>query len=57
MDYLRGLFSELGFTAADGEARSLLVLTLFVGNSFLAADHGERSRTDVAADALALLVP
>jgi AcrR family transcriptional regulator len=52
MDYMRGLFAEIG----DPEARSFISMALFVGNHFVAADHGDRSREDVMRDALRLLL-
>lgn len=57
MDYLRNLYGELYDESGEVEARCLLVLTLFVGTNFVAADHPGRSRGDVSADALALLEP
>jgi hypothetical protein len=40
----------------DVEARSLLVMSLFVGHHFLAVDHGGRSRREVVALALRQLL-
>lgn len=51
MEYLRLLFGELS-PDTDVEARCLLALTLWIGNHFVAADHGARSRRDVAELAL-----
>jgi len=31
----------------EAEARSMLYYSLMIGNHFIAADHGARSRTDV----------
>ena len=53
MDYMRGLFAEF---STDVEARCLMAMTLFVGNPFVAADHGSRSRSDVLRDAVGLLL-
>jgi len=47
MDYMRSLFGAFCADEEDVEARCMLVMALFVGNHFIAADHGERSRTDV----------
>jgi AcrR family transcriptional regulator len=54
--YLRSLFGEFCPDDDDVEARCLLVLTLWIGNHFVAADHGSRSRSDVTALALKQLV-
>ena len=37
----------LGGDEADVEARCLMALSLWIGNHFLAADHGGRSRAEV----------
>jgi AcrR family transcriptional regulator len=50
--YLRPLFSEFCDDATDVEGRCLLVLTLFVGEAFVAATHGRRSRSSVTAAAV-----
>jgi AcrR family transcriptional regulator len=47
MDYLRVQFATFCADAADVEARSTLAFSLAIGNHFIAADHGERSRADV----------
>ncbi len=47
MDYLRSLFGALCADADDAEARSMLCYSLLIGNHFIAADHGARSRKDV----------
>ena len=47
IEYLRSLFREFCADDEDVEARSLLVMTLFVGNPLVAADHGDLSRDDV----------
>jgi AcrR family transcriptional regulator len=46
MDYLRSLFSTFITDPDDVEARSTLAFTLVIGNHFMAADHGGRSRRD-----------
>ncbi|WP_345463440.1 TetR/AcrR family transcriptional regulator [Nocardioides marinquilinus] len=50
--YLRPLFAEFCAGPADVEGRCLLVLTLFVGESLVAATHGRRTRPAVTAAAL-----
>ncbi len=52
MAYLRPLFAEFCDDAADVEGRCLLVLTLFVGTSYVSATHGRRTRPTVTAAAL-----
>jgi AcrR family transcriptional regulator len=52
LGYLRPLFAEFCYDEADVEGRCLLVLTLFVGESLVAATHGRRSRPSVTAAAL-----
>ena len=47
MDYLRAQFATFCADPADVEARSMLAFSLAIGNHFIAADHGERSRADV----------
>ena len=47
MDYLRSLFGALCADAGQVEARSMLYYSLMIGNHFIAADHGARSRADV----------
>jgi len=47
MDYLRSLFGALCPDPDEAEARSMLYYSLMIGNHFIAADHGARSRTDV----------
>ena len=56
MDYLRSLFADFCADEDDAEARSLLVLSLWIGSHFVAADHGARSRSDVIGHALRQLV-
>lgn len=56
MDYLRSLFGDFCAGEDDVEARCLLVLSLWIGNHFVAADHGARSRSDVIELALRQLV-
>ena len=47
MDYMRGLFRAFVASEDDVEARCLLAMSLFIGNHFIAADHGKRRRADV----------
>ncbi|SDY06373.1 DNA-binding transcriptional regulator, AcrR family [Amycolatopsis xylanica] len=47
MDYLRSLFGEFCEDEEDVEVRALLAFSLRIGNHFIAADHGGRSRRDV----------
>ncbi len=47
MDYLRSLFGALCHDPEEVEARSMLYYSLMIGNHFIAADHGARSRADV----------
>lgn len=52
MDYMRSLFGDFVPDPDDVEVRCLIVMSLFVGNPFIAADHGSHSRVDVIARAL-----
>lgn len=52
MDYMRSLFGAFCAEPDEVEARSLLAFSLWIGNHFIAADHGARSRSEVLADAL-----
>lgn len=47
MEYMRSLFAAFCPDADDVEVRCMLVLSLWVANPLIAADHGERTRTDV----------
>lgn len=47
MDYLRTLFGDLYPGQDDVEARCLIVFSLYIGDHFMVADHGGRSRSDV----------
>ena len=47
MQYMRSLFGAFCPDEDDVEARCLLAMSAFVGNHFIAADHGPRSRGDV----------
>ena len=56
MDYMRDLFSAFCPDPDEVEARCLVAMALFVGNHFIAADHGTRSRRDVLDHALERLL-
>jgi AcrR family transcriptional regulator len=55
MEYLRSLFGAFCPEQDDVEARCMVFYSLWIGNHFIAADHGARSRTDVLKLALARL--
>jgi AcrR family transcriptional regulator len=56
MDYLRSLFGTVSGDEDDVEARSMLVMSLWIGNHFVAAEHGGRSRADVLGSAMRRIV-
>lgn len=56
MEYMRSLFGEFCPDEDDVEVRCTLVMTFFIGNHFIAADHGGRSRADVLKLALTRLL-
>jgi AcrR family transcriptional regulator len=56
MTYLRTLFRQISIDDNDAEARSLLVFSLFVGNSLITAEHDGRSRREVISHALESLL-
>ena len=56
MAYLRSLFAPLCADEDDVEARSLLVLTLYIGSHFVLAEHGTRSRRQVLGRSTDLLL-
>jgi AcrR family transcriptional regulator len=47
MDYARSLFAAFCDGEDEVEVRAMIAFSLAVGNHFLAADHGSRSRRDV----------
>jgi AcrR family transcriptional regulator len=47
MEYLRALFGAFCRDAEEVEARCLVFYSLWIGNHFIAADHGSRRRADV----------
>ncbi|WP_028938533.1 TetR/AcrR family transcriptional regulator [Pseudonocardia spinosispora] len=55
MDYLRALFGEFCSDPDEVEARSMLAFSLLIGNHFMAADHGARTRDEVVGLAAAFL--
>ena len=52
MDYLRSLFGRFCDDQDEVEARCMLFFSLWIGNHFIAADHGARSRAEVVDAAL-----
>jgi AcrR family transcriptional regulator len=55
MAYLRSLFGSLSRDEDDVEARCMLFYSLWIGNHFIAADHGVRHRKEVLRLALSRL--
>jgi len=49
MAYMRSLFGAFCPDKDEVEARCMLAFSLWVGNHFIAADHGARSRADIMA--------
>ena len=47
MEYLRSLFGAFCPDEDEVEARSMVAFSLWIGNHFIAADHGRRSRREV----------
>jgi AcrR family transcriptional regulator len=47
MEYMRSLFEQFCVDESDVEARCMLVFSLFIGSSFIAAQHGEKTRSQV----------
>jgi len=56
MDYMRPLFAEFCPDQDEVEVRGLIVLSVFIANHFIAADHGDRSRDEVLALAMRRLL-
>jgi AcrR family transcriptional regulator len=55
-DYLRSLFAQFCHDGQDVEARCMLCSSLWIGNHFIAAEHGKRSRAQVMALAVKQLL-
>ena len=47
MEYMRSLFGAFCPDQDDVEVRCMLAFSLWIGNHFIAADHGPRNRADV----------
>jgi AcrR family transcriptional regulator len=47
IEYLRSLFGQFCVDENDVEARSMLAFSLFIGSYFIAAQHGDKSRSQV----------
>jgi AcrR family transcriptional regulator len=56
MEYMRSLFAAFCPDEDEVEVRCMLVMSLFIGNHFMVADHGARSRADVLKLALTRLL-
>jgi hypothetical protein len=56
MDYMRSLFGDFCRDDDEVEVRCMLAFSLFIGNHFIAAKHGARSRADVLKLAVARLL-
>ena len=52
MEFMRSLFRAIHDDEDEVEVRCLLGFSLWIGNHFIAADHGARRRADVLALAL-----
>jgi AcrR family transcriptional regulator len=47
MDYMRSLFAAFCTDEDEVEVRCMIAFSVWIGNHFVAADHGARSRRDV----------
>ena len=56
MEYMRSLFGDFCTDEDEVEIRCMLVMSLFIGNHFMVADHGPRSRAEVLKLALGRLL-
>jgi AcrR family transcriptional regulator len=56
MEYLRSHFGAFCADPEEAEARSLTCFSLWIGNHFVAADHGGRRRAEVMKAALGRLL-
>lgn len=57
MEYMRSLFGSFCPDEDEDEARCLIAFWLRIGNHFIAADHGARSRAEALALTRKLLAP
>ena len=55
-DFMRRLFAEFCADADEVEVRCFLAFNVWVGQSFVAASHGKRSRASVINDSLEFLL-
>ena len=46
-DYMRSLFGQFCDGEEEVEARCMVAFSIWIGNHFIAAEHGERNRADV----------
>jgi AcrR family transcriptional regulator len=56
MEYMRPLFSEFCADEDEVETRCFIVLSVFIGSNFVAADYLDRSRAEVQALAMKRLL-
>lgn len=56
MDYMRALFGAICDDADEVETRCMLASSLWIGNHFIAADHGGRTRGEVVRRAMKRLI-
>lgn len=56
MEYLRALIATFCADADEVEARSMLAFSLAIGNHFIAANHGDRTRSAVLKRAMELIL-
>ena len=47
MEYMRSLFGDFCQDEDEVEARCMLAFSLWIGNHFMAAEHGDRTRSQV----------
>jgi AcrR family transcriptional regulator len=56
MEYMRSLFGAFCEDDDEVEVRCMIVMSLFIGSPFIAADHGKRSRRQVVGLAMKRLL-
>jgi hypothetical protein len=56
MSYMRALFGEFCADEDEVETRCMLASSLWIGNHFIAAEHGRRTRGEVVRRALRGLI-